>query len=332
MLHIICSVDDSMAAPLEGLDGEVVKASSTAQDGTSEQSPQRSKICPLRNGCMHGMPRTILLCLVFVSLFSLSIWATCSGRLEDAVKSISDLHYAIVFSIIAGLMICVNLPCGWGHTVIIAAAGFGISWRALPPVWIGGVLLGPSLAYFVNREIVFRKETPEQIFKRVPHARARRMMQAIAIGIKEDKCHVLIVAATRASPLFVCMQNLVLSAAQLPFWSFVVGTILGGSPDVALITYLGILLRKTTEEASSRQDTVKIVSFILQVMACVLVTSIISCAAKRALGKYKPDEGQPKMEVEPCQSNPDVEDPLDMVGRTGAMSYQTTVVRGIVQL
>mmetsp|Transcript_139739 Transcript_139739/g.243344 ORF Transcript_139739/g.243344 Transcript_139739/m.243344 type:complete len:304 (+) Transcript_139739:2-913(+) len=273
------------------------------RDGNVEQSPSKpNNACFSKERCRRNILPNILLFCIFVACFSLAVWATVTGHMEDGVKSIADLHYAIVFSIIIVLMLFVNLPCGWGYSVVVTSTGFGLGWKGLPAVLIGGVILGPCLAWFVTRQIILKDATPESLISKVPHKRSRRWIHAIVTGLQEDRCSICIVAATRPSPLVSGWQNLVLSVASPPFWScYVVGTIIGGSPDATLYTYIGILLRQATDEANRNSNTVRMVTYIVQVVACVLFIALISCAARRRLAKYqRNEEGEPRNGESPC--------------------------------
>lgn len=260
------------------------------QEGNVEVRPSKQKTGITKERCRKILSNALLLC-VFLACFSLGAWATITGNLEEGVKSVADLHYAIVFTIIVVLMLFVNMPFGWGYSVVVTSTGFGIGWKGLPAVLIGGVFFGPCLAWFVNRQILLKDSTSEKLISRVPHKRSRRWIHAIITGLHEDTYSILIVAATRPSPLLSGWQNLILAIASPPFWScYVAGTIIGGSPDATLYTYLGILLRKATDEANSTSDTVNLAIYIIQGVACVLFLLLTSCVARRRLARYHQDE------------------------------------------
>lgn len=231
--------------------------------------------------------------IVGLSCCGFAVWATVSGELQRWTELLMDLSYGVVCLIIVGILIFLNMPFGYGYSVVVISAGFGFGWAALPPVLLGGMFFGPWAAYAFNQFMFFKGKTPQELVDWIPSARAKRLVRAVILGIRLDRCSVMIVAATRSSPLAVGIQLLILSAAAPPLGAFCIGVVVGGLPDLVVSIYIGTLVRSALDQASEetdKADSVKLIVIIVQIVACLLLMALVSFTARRMLKKYDTDD------------------------------------------
>lgn len=280
-----------MACPQEVGAGWSDEVENSVEDGAAVHdggdAVRRSHARGLQFACR------VLTLVVGVSCCGFAVWATVSGELQRWTEFLMDLSYEVVCLIIIGLLVFLNMPFGYGYSVVVIASGFGFGWAALPPVLVGGLLVGPWAAFYLNTRLLFRGKTPDELVKAIPTTRVRCWVRAVLLGIREDKCSVLIVIATRFSPLAMGIQLLVLCAAGPPFWVFALGMFCGGIPDLVLCVYVGTLFRAATDEASKEADEVKFALIVAQAFACIFVMLLVSLAARRMIRKYD----RPEVEV-----------------------------------
>lgn len=240
------------------------------------------------------MIRNVVVICFAVAFCAFAVWATFSGNLQKWIAALEAIPYPVTFVILILIIMFMNMPFGYGYSVVCIASGFGFGWKGLPPILIGGLLLGPWAAYGVNQCLFFRGKTPEELVHWIPNAQAKRLVRAVILGVRLDRCSVLIVAATRTSPLAVGLQVIILSAAAPPLLSFAIGMFIGGMPDLILSVYIGTLVRSATDEASGgatkQADSVKLILIVAQLLACFLLMGLVSFAARRMLKKYDSDE------------------------------------------
>jgi len=215
------------------------------------------------------------------------------GNLRSWIRALEEIPYPVTFVILLLVVMFMNMPFGYGYSVVVISAGFGFGWAALPPVLIGGMFFGPWAAYACNQCLFFKGKTPEELVDWIPNARMKRLVRAVILGIRLDRCSVMIVAATRSSPLAVGIQLLILSAAAPPLWAFCLGVLVGGLPDLIVSIYIGTLVRSALDQASEttdKADSVKLIVIIVQIVACILLMALVSCTARRMLKKYDTDD------------------------------------------
>lgn len=267
--------------------------SETAARDLPEQAAADDETAEGHSSSGGNRPSRLKKCLrAAVALVGLSVcclfalYAAMSGKLAGWLDSLADLPYSTRFIIINAAVILMNMPFAYGYSVVVISFGFAFGWSAAPAALLSGLLLGPWLAFWTNRYVLFRGSTPEGLTAWLPNATARRWVRAVLEGIKHDSCRVLIVMATRNSPIAMGLQHVILCAAGPPFWVHAVGMFFGGIPDILLGLYVGILVRSATDQATDTVDGVKMGIVIGQGCAVLVATSLMGFSARRMLRKY----------------------------------------------
>ena len=126
--------------------------------------------------------------------------------------------------------------------------------------------------------------------------RVARSPRFISLDDALDEHGLKVVVLTRLSPIapFVIV-NYVLGLTKVPFWKYVLGTVIGVTPGMVLYVYFGAGLRSLTEVAAYARGEVQTtptqqVLFWIGLVVTVVVTVLLTRIARRALGAAAPED------------------------------------------
>jgi uncharacterized membrane protein YdjX (TVP38/TMEM64 family) len=182
-------------------------------------------------------------------------------------------HWApIAFVLIYIVASVILAPC----SLLTIASGFifGVVWGT---VWVSvGSVLGASAAFLVGR--YFARDWVEK--KTAGNKNFQAVDKAIASG------GLKIVTLIRLSPLFPYnLLNYFFGVTKVPFRTYVLGSWIGMLPGTIMYVYIGYLGRVAADTVGEKTDlatkSLTVVGFVLTVIVTIMVTK----AAKKALAE-----------------------------------------------
>lgn len=193
------------------------------------------------------------------------------NNLRDWIDGLG--HWApIMFILIYIVASVILVPCS--ALTILSGFIFGVVWGT---VWVSiGSVLGASAAFLVGR--YFARDWVEK--KTADHKNFRAVDQAIEGG------GLKIVTLIRLSPLFPYnLLNYFFGVTKVPFRTFVLGSWIGMLPGTIMYVYIGHLGRVAAETASEKKEFADNLLMIVGFALTVLVTILVTRAAKKALAE-----------------------------------------------
>eukprot|EP00746_Dinoflagellata_sp_MGD_P139430 gnl/MRDRNA2_/MRDRNA2_72889_c0_seq1.p1 gnl/MRDRNA2_/MRDRNA2_72889_c0~~gnl/MRDRNA2_/MRDRNA2_72889_c0_seq1.p1 ORF type:complete len:750 (+),score=106.68 gnl/MRDRNA2_/MRDRNA2_72889_c0_seq1:74-2323(+) len=187
----------------------------------------------------------------FIGLMALVVGLVATGALTDALISIRQLGI-MAHVIVILILIFTAMPFGWGFTLVITLSGFIFGWVAVIPVEIGS-LIGSQLSFYFCRNYAgLWVQTRMQ--KLSP--RYRRILMGAEMAIQRGRGGILLQVALRVNPaLTFGFTNAFLGISQVSNKVFFCSTALGIQSDVAVKTYVGVLLSEVGDFAGSTPET-----------------------------------------------------------------------------
>lgn len=184
----------------------------------------------------------------------------------------------IVFILIYAVLTVFLIP---GSALTIGAGAlFGLGWGSL---WvIAGSNIGANLAFLIGRYLA-----REKVAKKIE---GNKNFEAIDRAVAKEGWK--IVGLTRLSPLFpFTLLNYAYGLTKVKWSHYSFASLIGMIPGTVMWVYIGSLGKLAAESDSA--STVEIVFYGVGFLATVLVTVVITKAAKKALNEKAdlPEEG-----------------------------------------
>ncbi len=163
------------------------------------------------------------------------------------------------------------------------AAGFLFgAFKGSVTAMVGGTL-GACAAYWIGRLLA-----RDWVARRI--ARSRRFT---ALDDAVDEHGLKVVTLSRLSPIApYAILNYAFGLTKVPFWKYVLGTVIGVAPGMVLYVYFGAGLRSLAEVAAYARGEGRVtpayrVFFWAGLFVTVVVTLLLTQIARRALGTAK---------------------------------------------
>lgn len=268
-----------MAATTEDTNVDV---GDSTQEGAVDDDEEASKPCITWKGVLQ------LACYVIVA--GLVVWLAIAGHLQTLMNWIKNLPFYFSVPIIFVLQVFINMPFGYGYSVIAVSVGATYGWWGFllvtstgnPAAWI---------AYHVDK---WQVGDTEVILRKFPKGKIQRLARAIAFALHGSTLwqSFIITFATRPSPLITGLQNLLLAGVgRVPFWTvYVPATFMGKLVDDAILIYTGTLIQTVAGDADPLGEGGQLVVIIIQFVAVLLLMTIVSLSVRHILNTQLREE------------------------------------------
>eukprot|EP01119_Soliformovum_irregulare_P008227 TRINITY_DN2134_c0_g2_i1.p1 TRINITY_DN2134_c0_g2~~TRINITY_DN2134_c0_g2_i1.p1 ORF type:complete len:290 (-),score=30.41 TRINITY_DN2134_c0_g2_i1:1145-1969(-) len=220
--------------------------------------------------------RIVAVLVIMATAFAVVWFAIHPVQLKEGLEWIQGIGWwgNLIFVV---CYVAISFPVSIGYTVLAIACGFiyGIL-IGTATVIVGSMVIGASLAYWINRTLarewltkwIKGKEKAELILELVQ-----------ANGFK-------IMLLLRLTPVPFGLQNALFPIAGIPFLHYFVATIVGMTPEAIVWCYLGSSTRKLSEIIHGGQKGVwHYVMFGVEIAAAIGLCVILTVVGRRALKK-----------------------------------------------